>query len=97
MSEIRFSKRFSHAVERIFEFLAEKDPGQAAVHVNVIVDGVGILARHPLIGRRTDERLRELVIGKGARCYVVLYVYDVAADRVTLLTVRHASQAGYRA
>lgn len=90
MSEIRFSERFSAAVERIFEFLAGSDPGRAAAHVEVIIDGIGLLGRHPLIGRRAAAQLRELVAGKGTRCYVVLYEYDAAADRVTVLTVRHA-------
>lgn len=96
MSEVRFSERFSTAVERTFEFLAESDPGRAAAHVEVIVEGVQLLAGHPLIGRRFDPELRELVVGKGTRCHVVLYEYDAAADRVTILTVRHASHAGYR-
>lgn len=96
MSEVCFSERFSAAIERIFEFLVESDPGRAAAHVEVILDGVQLLARHPLIGRWADPDLHELVVGKGTRCYVVLYAYDAATDRITVLTVRHASQAGYR-
>ena len=83
-------------VDGIFEFLAEADPGRTVAHVEIIVDAIAILERHPLIGRRADAKLRELVVGKGTRCHVVLYAYDATADRVMVLTVRHASQAGYR-
>lgn len=96
MSEIRFSDRFSAAVERVFAFIAETDPGRAATHVETILDGIQILVRHPLIGRRAEGRLRELVVGRSTRCYIVLYTYDAAADQVIVLTVRHASQAGWR-
>jgi hypothetical protein len=39
--------------------------------------------------------MRELVLGSGRRCYVALYRFDPSADRVLVLTVRHASEAGY--
>ena len=94
--ELLYSPRFVTAVEVVFEFVAQFDPGEAAAHVELIIDGLAVLQRHPQIGRQTPGSLRELVIGSGRRCYVVLYRYDSQNQRVIVLTVRHASQAGYR-
>ena len=95
MAEVIFSPRFVAAAGRIFEFIASRDPGRAAEHVRLIVDGLDVLARHPLIGRPAERGMRELVLGSGRRCYVALYRFEPSADRVLVLTVRHASEAGY--
>lgn len=96
MAEVVYSRRFAAALENVFEFIAQADPGHAAQHIDLIVDGLLVLERHPRIGRPAARTLRELVMGTGSRCYVVLYQYDIAADRVVILTIRHSSQAGYR-
>lgn len=96
MAQLIYSPRFPAAVEEVFEFIAEHDPGHAAEHVRLIADGVGVLARHPLIGRSVGSGMRELVLGSGRRCYLVLYRFDPATGRVLVLTLRHARQAGYR-
>ena len=91
-----YSPRFAAAIEAVFEHVAQIDAGAAAEHASLIVDGLAILERHPRIGRPAEPPLRELVIGSGARCYVALYRYEPMAERVLVLTVRHARQAGYR-
>ena len=55
-----------------------------------------MLARHPLIGRPTEEEpLRELVISRGRTGYVALYSYEQAEDVVIVQSVRHQREAGY--
>lgn len=96
MTALVYSPRFATALEGVFEFAAANDPRQAGERVDSILDALQVLKRHPLIGRRVAPRLRELVIGKGAHCHVALYSWDPANDRVIVLSVRHARQAGYR-
>ena len=48
----------SHLI-RLSDFLMESDSSAAAKTVGVIEDAVMILERHPLIGRKLDERMRE--------------------------------------
>ena len=96
MADLIFSPRFTEAVERVFDFVATHEPDSAAGHVQLIWDGLQVLCRHPMIGRPVGQDMRELVLGSGRRCYLALYRYFPSTDRVLVLTVRHARQAGYR-
>lgn len=53
------------------------------------------LATHPLIGRRVEGDLRELVISYGATGYIALYRFDIQRDQVRVLALRHQREIGY--
>jgi Plasmid stabilization system protein len=74
---------------RLSEFLRETDPGAASETVSLILDGLKVLAIHPLIGRPLDANRRELVIFRGRSGYVAQYSYRVREDEVVVLAVRH--------
>jgi plasmid stabilization system protein ParE len=95
MATVRLSEGAVADLERIFEFIAEKDPGAALTAVQRIREAVGILARHPLIGRRVDGDRRELVISYGRSGYVALYRWFRLEDTVMVLAIRHQREAGY--
>lgn len=76
-------------LDRLTDFLLESSPNAATTTVDLILDGLEILSRHPRIGRMSGEGLRELVISRGRSGYVALYSYDEAADVVLVLAVRH--------
>lgn len=95
MASVRLTERALADLERIFEFVASTDPRQALRTVKRIEDGVMILARHPLIGRRAEEGRRELVISRGRGAYVALYLWFEASDTVLVLAIRSAREAGY--
>jgi plasmid stabilization system protein ParE len=61
----------------------------------VIVDAVGVLARHPHIGRPVSGPLRELVISHGRSGSVALYRVSPRRDRVEVLALRHQREARY--
>lgn len=48
-------------------------------------------------GRVVEAGLRELVISRGRSGHVALYRYDVAADLVLVLALRHQREGGYSA
>ena len=87
-----------HALEdlmRLADLLAENDPALAAATFDLIEHGVGVLADHPLIGRRASGELRELVISRGRTGYVALYEYHPAHDRVIVRAIRHQRETGF--
>lgn len=83
-------------LERLTDCLLESDPAAALETVGLIEEAVAILKRHPLVGRRVEMDLRELVISRGHTGYVALYSFEPAHDAVLILAVRHQRAAGYR-
>lgn len=84
-------------LERLTDFLLQSLPQEAADTVDLIVDALAVLERHPLVGRPLAHGLRELVISRGRTGYLALYQYDEAADMVLVLAVKHQREQGYGA
>jgi plasmid stabilization system protein ParE len=85
-----------HQLARAFAFLAEHDPQAAVDAATAIRTAIGLLAVHPLIGRRVQGQLRELVISHGHTGYVALYRHLPGRDEVRILAIRHQRELGYR-
>lgn len=83
-------------LERLTEFLLEQVPESAPAVLAHVTDAIEILSDHPLIGRRVENELRELVILRGASGYLALYRFDPVRDIVRLLRIRHQREVGYR-
>ena len=95
MAEIVYTQNALANIERAFEYLAEKDPRAALAAASAIREAVDVLARHPLIGRRVESELRELVISFGRSGYVALYRFVPSEDRVRVLAIRHQRELDY--
>jgi len=65
LAAIAYSARALADLDRLFDFLAVRDPVAAVHAAESIVDAVTVLKRHPHIGRPVRGRLRELVISYG--------------------------------
>jgi plasmid stabilization system protein ParE len=52
------------------------------------------LAAHPLLGRRIEGELRELVISCGRTGYLALYRFLVQRDEVRVLALRTQRELG---
>jgi addiction module RelE/StbE family toxin len=96
VAQVIYSRRAFSDLERLADFLSEEAPGAAIAAIEVICDGVEILARHPLIGRPCEQGLRELVISYGKRGYVALYSYEPQEDVALILAIRHQREAGFQ-
>jgi plasmid stabilization system protein ParE len=81
--------------EWIHDFYAATDAALARTQVELITEAVGVLARHPMIGRLVQHGLRELVISRGKSGYVALYRYRPDADSVLVLRIRHQRELGW--
>jgi plasmid stabilization system protein ParE len=82
--------------DRIFDYLTEAGPSDAAARVMDIVKAIDVLANNPFIGRPVSKQMRDLIIGKRARGYLALYRYEEKIDTVFVLAVRSQREAGYR-
>ena len=95
MAQIVYSDEALADFERIIEFLLKTSPEAAKQTLMNIRSAVSILEAHPLIGRRIDGHIRELVISQHATGYVALYRFDAGFDVIRVLRLRHQREAGY--
>lgn len=97
MAQVVYSRNAIANLAHAFEFLLEHDPEAAVASAAAIREAVEILANHPLIGRRVESDLRELVISFGKTGYVALYRFIPAREQVRILAIRHQRELDYSA
>jgi len=95
MATVVYSKRALDHIERAFQFLRDKNLDAARNAVRAIQSAVDNLAAHPLVGRRIEGELRELIISYGHSGYVAMYRFVIANDEVRILAIRHQREVGY--
>ena len=96
MASLKWTPQALADVQRLYRFLADKNPEAAKRAVQTIRAGVKILTRQPRIGHPAhdmDPEFREWLIPFGQSGYLVLYRID--AGTVVLLAVRHGREAGF--
>jgi len=97
VAKIVYSRNAIANLARAFAFLLEHDQQAAVASAAAIREAIGMLTRHPLIGRRNEGELRELVISFGKTGYVALYRFLPAQDQIRILAVRHQRELDYPA
>ena len=83
-------------VERLHDFLKDKNPLAARRAVRAIREGLNLLADQPQVGRPVENmgpEFREWLISFGGSGYVALYHFD--GEDAVILSVRHQREAGY--
>lgn len=96
MAKVVYSAGSLDNIERAFQFLRDKNPDAALRAVEAIQSAVNNLAAHPLVGRRVEGELRELIISYGHSGYVALYRFVVSRDEVRILAIRHQRELGFQ-
>jgi len=96
VATVVYSKRALDHIERAFQFLRDKNPDAAQNAVTTIRSAVDNLASHPLVGRRIEGELRQLIISYGHSGYVALYRFVIPADEVRILAIRHQREVGFQ-
>jgi plasmid stabilization system protein ParE len=84
VAEVVYSARSLQDIESAFQYA-----------VTAIQSAVDNLRAHPLIGRRVEGEMRELVISYGRTGYVALYRFVVLQDEVRILALRHQREIGF--
>ena len=95
MAEVVYSARALENLVHALEFLYAQNPPAALAALDAIESAVANLAAHPLVGRRVEGDLRELVISFGDTGYIALYRFVVLQDSVRVLALRHQREIGY--
>lgn len=95
MTRLVFSPRAPLDMERLAVFLRGNDAAAAQGTVPTLMRGLVILKEHPLIGRKVEAGLRELVIARGRAGHVALYDFDVANDSAVVHAIRHQREQGF--
>jgi plasmid stabilization system protein ParE len=96
MPKLIWSRAGLRDVERLYRFLAVKEPKAAERAAKGVRDDVRIIAKQPNIGRpveNMDVEFREWIVRFGDRGYVVLYRLE--DDLAIILAVRHQKAADY--
>ena len=96
MPHLSWSPPALRAVQRLYRFLAPKNPDAARRAVQAIRSEVKILATQPQAGRPASGiglEHREWVVDFGNSAYVVLYRFD--GKEVVILNVRHGREDSY--
>lgn len=76
-------------LERLVASLREEDPRAAADTARIILEGLRVLEKYPLIGRSIGRDRRELVVYRGRTGYLAQYHYETRSDDVLVLALRH--------
>ncbi|MBB4507868.1 type II toxin-antitoxin system RelE/ParE family toxin [Rhizobium johnstonii] len=95
--ELKYTQTFYEDLDRLADFLIERDPDLAERALNAIQKALMILQDFPLMARRAsadDPLLRELVVPFGSAGYVILFKV-VSETSVIVLAVRHQREEDY--
>lgn len=84
-------------VERLYQFVYEKNPVAAARAAEAILGGANALAAAPRSGRSMDDETgrREWSIAFGAGTYIIRYKLN-AADTPAIIRVWHSREDRFR-
>lgn len=97
MPQLIWSPEALADVQRLYRFLAEKNPDAARRSASAIRDGMQVIAGHPDAGRPVDDmnpEFREWPISFGASGYVALY--RLHKNVALVVAVRHQKEVGYQ-
>jgi plasmid stabilization system protein ParE len=97
VAQVVYTRNALANLERAFAFLAEHDPSAAADAAPAIRDAVRLLAEHPLIGRRVEGEIRELVISYGKTGYIALYRVLPELQQSRVLAMRRQREMDFPA
>ncbi|QKK28081.1 type II toxin-antitoxin system RelE/ParE family toxin [Rhizobium indicum] len=95
--ELTYTQTFYEDLDRLADFLIERDPDLAERAINAIQKALMILEDFPLMARRAsadDPLLRELVVPFGSAGYVILFKL-MSETSVIVLAVRHQREEDY--
>ena len=97
MPQLIWSPEALADVQRLYRFLAEKNPDAAIRAASAIREGMQIVAGHPDVGRPVDDmdpEFQEWPISFGASGYVALY--RLQQDVALVVAVKHQKEVGYQ-
>ena len=95
MARIEVAPEVVGDLDRIIDHLTQHDASRIDERVAGLIDAIEVLTHSPAMGRPVRHDLRELIIGRAAERYVILYRYIPEIDAAFVLAVRSQRGAGY--
>lgn len=95
MARVEIAAQVAGDLDRIVDHLSQHDASRIDERVAGLIDTVEVLMHSPLLGRPVRHDLRELIVGRAAEGYVILYRYIPEIDTAFVLAVRSQREAGY--
>ena len=95
MARIEVALEVAGDLERIVDHLTQYEASRIDERVAGLIDAIEVLTHSPLMGRPVRQELRELIVGRAAEGYVILYKYISEIDTALVLAVRSQREAGY--
>jgi len=95
VARIEVAPEVAGDLERIVDHLTQHEASRIDERVAGLVDAIEVLTHSPLMGRPVRQELRELIVGRAAEGYVILYKYIPEIDTAFVLAVRSQREAGY--
>jgi len=95
VARIEVAPEFARYLDLIVDQLTQHDASRIDDQVAGLTDAIEVLTHSPLMGRPVRQDLRELVVGRAAEGYVILYRYIPGIDTAFVLAVRSQREAGY--
>jgi hypothetical protein len=95
LARIEFATEVAGDLDRIVDHLTQHDASRIDERITGLIDAIEVLTHSPLVGRPVRHDLRELIVGRAADGYLVLYKYIPEIDTAFVLAVRSQREAGY--
>jgi plasmid stabilization system protein ParE len=95
LARIEFATEVAGDLDRIVDHLLQHDASRVDARIAGLMDAIDVLTHSPLVGRPVRHDLRELIVGRAAEGYVILYKYIPEIDTAFVLAVRSQREAGY--
>jgi plasmid stabilization system protein ParE len=96
MASVVFSGCALDQLQRAVESRRQEGPAAAGAAVRAITAAATLVGGNPLVGRRVQGEIRELVISVGPTGYLALYRFVPLQDEVRILAIRHQRELHYR-
>jgi plasmid stabilization system protein ParE len=96
MPQISISAQARFDLNRLYNFLAEKDIGVAERAIEEIDKSFIPLSQMPKMGRIIEHGLREYIIDFGSSGYIALYDFHEDIDKIVILAIKHQLELDYK-
>ncbi len=96
MPQVDFQPEVRKDLERFVDHMSTFGTEDVFDRLEELLTAIQVLGHSPLIGRPARGGRRELVVGRGARSYVVRYRYVLQLDTVLVLAIRAQRERGYK-
>ena len=95
MTRVEVEREVVGDLERVVDHLSQHDASCVDERIAGLIDAIEVLTHSPMMGRPARQELRELIVGRAAEGYVIVYKDIPEIDTAFVLAVRSQREAGY--